>query len=433
MNLKQHSDCKEWQFYGIPAFSSGTMSPLFADCGTGLFPAEETAEKSSFMHIFSGVLPEDITAYASALSEAGFKKVFENKTNGNLFYQFAVPEGAFYVSLMKNDGTARFILDRCKTAVPENFGYTVYNETRSDTVLAQYSLHYDAMIRGVTCDCGMNYVFRLRDNSLIIIDGGEFEQSTDLAVNDYMAFLRELTGVQDGEKLRVSLWLCTHAHNDHCDFLSKILRFHADEITVERAAFDFPSPENVRHSVSVAFAKQRLAEKFPDIKYIKLHAGHKFNIANAELEILVSAEDAVGTVPDEPFPGTNDTSVLFTVKADGMTALFLADCGDDNGAVLKNNYGEKELCCTFLQAAHHGINEIRAVYDKIKAEKVLLPQCRMNMDTRFDGIYANLCRLYGEQNILFAHDKTDIFTLKDGSYSKTERKHTGTAYDGSEW
>lgn len=431
MVFEQLFDCNKWQFTNIPEFSGGVMSPIFADNGAGLEP-EENAEAHGYMHVFTGVSAREIKSYVSALSSAGIQKAYENEIDGNLFYQFRTADRLFYVSLMRN-GTARFILDRSLTCTADDFGYSAYEAKREDTVSAQYSLHYDAMIRGTTCDCGMNYVYRLKDNSLIIIDGGEFEQATDLAVKDYLSFLRELTGTKDGEKLTISLWLCTHAHNDHCDFMSKILRFYADEITVERAAFNFPAAANVRHSPSVAAAKQRLKEKFPDVKYIKLHAGQVFHIADAELKVLVSSEDTTGITPDEPFRGTNDTSVLFTVTTDGVKTLFLADCGDANGAVLTENYGKNELCCTFLQAAHHGINEIFEVYDAITAEKVLLPQCRMNMDMRFNSVYDNLCRRYGENNILFANDKTDIFTIRNGGYVHSERPHAGIAYDNSEW
>lgn len=429
MEYVQATNAAQWQFNSVPAFSAGTLHPLFASCGKGLYPTE----KDSFMHIFTGVESEGITAYAALLQAQGFENVYKNEIDGNLFYQFRTPEGLFYFSYMRGTGTARFILDRCKTETAASFGYRTYKDKRGDTVFAQYSLHYDAMIKGTTCDCGMNYVYRLRDNSLVIIDGGEMEQSTDLAIKDYMAFLHELTGTSDGEKMTVALWICTHPHNDHCDFFSKLLRFHADELTVERAAFDFPAPENVRHSLSVAKCIERLAEKFPDVSYLKAHAGSRFSIANARIEVLSSAEDAVGTGDEELFPGTNETSLIFRVTADGITTLFLADCAWTNGDVLINNYSDETLSCDIVQAGHHGINNTDELYAKIKAERVLLPQCRMNMDTRFGEVYETLRRGYGEENILFANDRTDIFTCRDGKLERTGREHVGEAWDGSEW
>lgn len=427
MEYVQLNDCSRWMFDGIPEFGGGVMSPLFADCGEGL-PHDG---KSSFMHMFTGTSANDAADYAALLSES-FEKVFENKIGGNLYYQFAVPEGLLYVSFMKNSGITRVILDRCRCEQVRNFGYSEFTAVNKETVLAQYSLYYNAMISGITSDCGMNYVYRLADNSLIIIDGGEFEQSTDEAVEDYMTFLRELTGTAAGEKMRVSLWLCTHAHNDHCDFMSKLIRFHFDEFTVERAAFNFPCEENVGHSKSVIIARERLLAAYPEVSFVKLHAGMKFSIADAEVEILVSNEDTIGLDEDDPFTGMNATSTVFKITVSGHKALFLADCGNENGDCLVENYSMDEVTCDILQAAHHGINEILRVYEHISAGAVMLPQCRMNMKTRFPRIFANLGRLYGEDNVYLANDATYIFAMKD-EVPVSSRPQVGGAYDGSEW
>lgn len=429
MEYVQLTDAEVWQFDSLPAFTGGKMHPLFADAGKGLF----AADKSSFMHIFTEVSAAEITGYADRMREAGFSPVFTNEISGNLFYQFRVPEGLFNITYMHGMKTARFILDRCQSAEADAFGDKGFEAVRENTVFAQYSLHYDKMIRGTTCDCGMNYVFRLRDNRLIIIDGGEMEQSTDLAVKDYMAFLHELTGTADGEKMTVALWLCTHPHNDHSDFFAKLLRFHSDELFVERAAFNFPAPENVKHSPSVADCMARLTEKFPQVAYIKPHAGCRFTVGNAEFEVYSAAEDALGTGEDGFFPGTNETSLIFSVKADGAKILFLADCAWDNGSVLTENFSEEALACDIVQAGHHGINNTEELYAKIHADYVLLPQCRMNMETRFTEVLATLDREYGAENVYLAHDRTDFFTLQNGTAGKTERAHAGEAWDGSEW
>ncbi len=427
MEYNQLTDCTEWQFKDIPQFEGGEIQPYFADCGTGLGDGN-----GSFMHTFLNADEKSVLKYAAEL-EKSCDKTFENKIEGNLFYQFRVNDGLLYVSYLKNSGTVRVILDRCESAEVNDFGYSDYENKCDDTKFAQYSLHYDEMIKGTTCDCGMNYVYRLRDNSLIIIDGGEFEQSTDLAVKDYMDFLHSLTGTQDGEKMRVSLYICTHAHNDHCDFMSKIIRFYSDEIEVERAAFNFPNPQNTKHSGSVSDFKKRLSEKYPDIKYIKPHAGCQFETANAEIKILVSNEDTIGIDEEDIYPGTNDTSMVFSVETDGIRTLFLADCGDDNGSVLISNYSRDITDSNFLQAAHHGINSIYDIYERLDTKFLLLPQCRMNMDKRFADNFSHMCARYGEENILMAHDATDIFTIKNGGFTHEKRAHAGSAYDDSEW
>lgn len=433
MNYVQSGSGSSWQFTNIPEFPYGKMHPLFADCGCGLeISGEINPGKHSFMHTFRNTTESNVREYADILGQS-FGKIYEYRSGGNLFFQFDVSEGLLYISFFGNTGITRIILDRCLTERASGFGYSRFKEVRQDTVFSQYSLHYDSMIRGTTCDCGMNYVYRLRDNSLIIIDGGQMEQSTDTAVNDYMCFLRELTGTGKNEPLRISLWLCTHPHNDHCDFFSKMIRFHSGEIQLERVAFNFPNPSNVRHSPSVFIIRDRILQKYPDVKFLKLHSGQVFHVANAKAEILTAQEDVLGNNPDDNFPGTNETSCIFKITADGISTLFLADCGWDNGDFLINNYSKEALKCSFLQAAHHGINSIYEVYEYVDADTVLLPQCRMNMDTRFSENLSHLCSRYSEKNVLFAADFSDIFTLKNGVYERKTRAHSGTAWDKSEW
>lgn len=433
MNYTEQLECKKWQFENIPEFKQGEMSPMFVNWGCGLEPCREDDNSAdSFMHTFYGVEENDVKEYTAELESKGFEKTFENRIGNNTFYQFRVEEGLLYISYMKSYNVARFILDRCHTCDAAHFGYSDFVEQRTDSVFAQYSLHYDEMIKGITCDCGMNYVYRLRDNSLIIIDGGESEQATDIAVADFMKFLHELTDAQNGTPVRVALWFCTHAHNDHCDFISKIIRFHSDEVCIERVAFNFPNPQTVKHSPSMELMKERVREKYPDADYIKLHAGMKFNIADCRFEIFTSAEDALGVDEEDLYPSTNSTSTMFKVTLDGVSTFFLADCGEDNGELLYKSYEKDLLDCNFVQAAHHGINSIYDVYEKIDAQKLLLPQCQMNMDTRFSQNFEHFCQRYGRENILLAHNETDIFTIKDGKYTWSKRAHVGTAYDNSE-
>lgn len=433
MSYLQNENCTGWQFKTIPAFTKGSLSPVFANCGTGLNDdSSAPCEDCSFMHTFTGVDKNDITGYFKLLETDGFRKTYENEICGNLFAQFSTDEGLFYISYLKGTKTARFILDRCKGISLDKFGFRDYEDKRGNTVFAQYALYYDKMIRGTTCDCGMNYVFRLRDNTLIIIDGGEIEQSTDCAIDDYIKFLHEITGTKPGEKITVSLWLCTHSHNDHMDFFSKLLRICGDTLEVKRAGFNFPCHENTRSSDSVSLLKERLKEYCPGIEYSKLHAGAQFNIANAKITVILSNEDVIGVDEEDTFPGLNSTSLSFIVEAEGKKAFFLADMGDLNGGVMIKNYSKEFLSSDYLQAAHHGINSIYDIYEYLDTKSVLLPQCQMNMDTRFSENLEHLSSKYGIENILLAFDATDIFTLDNGKCIQTKRKRTGEPYDGSQ-
>lgn len=426
--------CEKWMFVGLPAFEHGKMQPLFADCGCGLEnDFDGPTGKDSFMHTFDGVSGEDFISYIKKLENMNIKKTFENEIDGNLFYRFATKEGNFSAYYRPYFKTARFILDQCDNTDADKFGYSEYEEINGNTVFSQYSLHYAHMIRGYSTDCGMNYVYRLRDNSLIIIDGGEIEQATDRVIEEYFAFLRRLTGTKAGEKMRISLWLCTHAHNDHADFFTKLIRVHGDDIILERTAFNFPLFANVKHSQTVLTLKQRIKSIYPNAKYLKIRAGDVISIANAVITVLSSSEDAVCFDEDgDDFTGLNDTSSVFTVEADGVKTLFLADTGRNNQRILIHSYKDETLQCNIMQIAHHGINYLPRLYEKIKAEKALLPQARLNMITRFQNVLADLYKNYGERNIIYAYDVTSVFTLQNGEYSLVYIPHSGSVYDNSE-
>ena len=429
----QNLDCSKWMFDNIPEFRKGKMMKEFADVGCGLeLDMGSPTEKDSYMHSFLSVEKEDFAEYIKTL-ESKFEKSFENEIEGNLFYRFVTPEGNFSTVYRPKYKLARLVLDRCKNTDIRQFGYSEYDEINDNTILSQYSLHYSHMIRWYSTDCGMNYIYRLRDNSIIIIDGGEIEQATDKVIKEYWEYLRRLTNTKESEKITISLWICTHAHNDHTDFFAKLIRVYGDKINLERVAFSFTANMNMQHSPSVAIAKQRITALYPDVKYLKIRAGDEFDIANAKITILGVNEDIVAIGDDErTFCWMNDASSVFRIEADGVSAVFLADAGDSYERILLDYYSPDIFRCNFLQIAHHGINYLPYIYAAAKADKVLLPQARLNMITRFQDVIEDLYKNFGEKNIIYAYDVTSTIKLKGGDYSITALPHSGTVYDGSE-
>lgn len=423
----QSEQCLNWQFTDIPAFKNGRLSPLFASCGQGLLP-----KGSCFLHTFFDVEQGSVETYAERLMNQGYSLLYQHKIGGNLYYQFALKNAYFYISYLKNSAVARFVWEDC-TVPLKDISSGCQKQIYDNTVFSQFSLHYDDMNRYTTCDCGMNYVYRLRDNRLILIDGGEQEQCTEAAFSEYLDFLRSLTGTKAGEPITVALWLCTHAHNDHCDFFHKLLLRCHDEIRLEAVAFNFPDESNTPHSESVMPLRRLIADCYPGVKYCKLHGGMHFSVANATVTVLTSVENSLGIREDKPFPGLNDSSTVFTMEAEGITTLFLADMGDINAEVFLRDYADSFNQVDFLQAAHHGINAIYDVYEAIETKKLLLPQCSKNMITRFQDKQAHYEARYGASNILLANDRTDIFTMKNGTPVHTSRPHVGEPFDGSEW
>ena len=162
---------------------------------------------------------------------------------------------------------ARIIIDNASSPLAQMNDTS--DDVRGDTALMQFSLHYGKMIRFHSCDCGMLYALRMRDNSVIIIDGGEIEQSTEDACDEFMRRLENLTGKEKGEKIRVSAYICTHNHDDHMDFFIKLLKRENDVLDIERVMFNFPSKTLLEYGIPCAEKlRSRIKKYAPNAKYL---------------------------------------------------------------------------------------------------------------------------------------------------------------------
>ncbi|MDY3280089.1 MAG: hypothetical protein SOX25_08300, partial [Eubacteriales bacterium] len=208
-------------------------------------------------------------AYIALLEQQGFSRIWENQIENNIFRELQQGQRLIYAAFMGNSGVARFVDDTVSAPITALSGGTA---TGKKTELCQFGLYYDRMTSGVTADCGMLYMLRLPDNSLFVVDGGEYEQSTDAAAAEVMRLMRAWTGTQENEKIRIAGWFCTHAHDDHLDMFAKLLRLHHDAIDLQRIIFNFPAYQHYQLMPSAFVALQRMTEYYPNALYLKPHA-----------------------------------------------------------------------------------------------------------------------------------------------------------------
>ena len=112
-------------------------------------------------------------------------------------------------------------------------------------------------------------------------------------------------------------------------------------------------------------------------RYVKVHTGQKFYLANATLEILMTYEDH----NPRRICNSNDTCTIVrfsfankdTPTAAPLTAIFLADAFRFQSRYLCAMYGSY-LQSEIVQLAHHGnIGCEKPVYEAIAAKVVLFP------------------------------------------------------------
>ncbi len=355
--------------------------------------------------------------YVDALLADGFRCVWENRIEQNIFLALARDGRRIHASYYPAENTARFIDDSLSDPI-ECFGGGTSAGVRP--VLCQFALHYGPMIPHVTADCGMLYFLKLPDNSIFLIDGGEIGQATDAACGEVMRLMRSLTGTPEGEKIRIAAWLCTHAHDDHMDLFSKLLRFHHDELTLERAIFNFPHHEQYGLMVQSYVMMERLHRYFPDAKYLKAHTGQRFTLAGVDFEILLTHEDWMAETGREYSHDLNDTSLVVKISFDGASFLLLGDINRPAEARLLSHFTAETLRCNAMQAAHHLINQLPDLYPVIQPEIALVPQ-HFCSAVETNPNYRVLCDTVSPQNQHYASCATELFEFRDGRLVLTKR------------
>ena len=382
---------------------------------------------------------EDVTAkgfrdFLSALAATGRAETFRREFNGNIFAEFKNGDRIIYTYLTAEKQQARIILDNSSCPLAEM--NDTEDDVRGDTALMQFSLRYGDMVRYHSCDCGMLYALRLRDNSVIVVDGGEMEQATEDACDEFMARLEAMTNTEKGGNIRIAAWLCTHNHDDHMDVFLKILKRESKRITLERALFNIPSITLQDYdNPCTTLMRSRIAEYAPECKYLKLHTGQTVKFPGAQLEVLTTHEDilprSTRAGKDAAYRSVNETTSVVKITFDDCSVIFLGDAEETNGEVLLALYGKRSLGCTYLQCAHHLINDDRNIYGNVMAKKLLVPQCRyIGITTECENV-KYLTELFGEENIYYAGDCTQVFTVRDGQISTEYFAQKGYFYDNS--
>lgn len=417
-------------FDTLPPLPEGTPDSRIFNTGCGL--ADDTADPQTaycemrlVYNVWSEAFEEWLKAAASALV---ITPVIRDDGSG-IYAEFALPEGGiFYAYYIRHSREARFLLDPFSLPSAQ---YSDDREGRADALLVQYGLYYGKMIPLVTSDCGMCYFVRLPDNRIIMLDGGEIEQCTAPAMEDITALLHRLTGTENGEKITVAAWLCTHAHNDHMDVFSKLLREHRNEIEVERVIFNFPSATVIEFNACVARLKERIEEFAPAAKYMKIHSGQKITVCGVEIEALVTHEDIINLNHRRIYDGMNGTTTVFRITADGKSFIALGDLQEEGAEELTARYSREYLRCVWLQAAHHCINSVNKAYRNIKTDRVLIPQAETDCRTRNLHNYESIRQFNEDESCIFAGNGTDVFSFSRGAQAVEHYPVRGCPYDGS--
>jgi hypothetical protein len=227
-----------------------------------------------------------------------------------------------------------------------------------------------------TANCGMLYIIRLSDNSLFMMDGGFYLQWNKDAIEGLWQFMQKITNTPEGGTVRVSAWYFTHTHADHIDGCAKLLRLHHENIVIDRLLYNFPHYNALGgYEPSIYYVKEQVARWYPHCKFLKLHTGQKFDLADMGVEVFYTQEDAIseGNMAKFPLRDGNCMSAILKLTIGGKTAMMLGDTNIEAEAWIAENSAPAPWRSDMVQLAHHCFNYLDTLYAWIEAPVVLVP------------------------------------------------------------
>lgn len=389
-------------------------------------------DKPTLARLVTETTREAFFAYVDRLKAQGYEVIWENAVDSNAYCELSGGGRLLYAYFCGQTGQARFIDDPVSARI-DDFGSSAPAHP-AKVQICQFSLHYDYAVhkRGVGIDCGMCYIVRLPDRSLFLVDGGEMEQATEEAMPELLRVMREMALVRPSEKIRVAAWFCTHAHDDHMDVFTKLLRLYHDQMDVERVIFNFAAYQRFELMPQVFPLLERLTACYPHARYLKAHSGQSFSLAGVRFDVLSTHEDVLMQPGAESIRDFNETSTVLKLSFEGVSFLLTGDVNRHGAAWLLANYWPETLHAELVQAAHHLHNDLPELYAAMKPDRVVVPQ-DIKALAALETQYRSLLKGVSAENVYFDEGKTLFFEEQNGAIVLTQTcPSVGGLYDGSD-
>ncbi|MBQ9545622.1 MAG: MBL fold metallo-hydrolase, partial [Clostridia bacterium] len=222
---------------------------------------------------------------------------------------------------------------------------------------------------------GMSYVIQCSDSSVVVVDGGMDKGDPEKLIG----FLKKITGLQTPT---VAAWFITHNHADHTYCFMDFAERLTDSLIVKKLVYSF-MPEWFYLNAEPACVPEKkrfeaAADRIPGLERVTPHAGDVYSFGDTLFEILYTAEDTP-IVNEGRGMTVNDSSLVFRVRAEGQTVMFLGDIEKGGNGVMIKRYG-RSLKSDVCQVAHHGfVSSTAEFYDLVDPEILLWPISMRNL------------------------------------------------------
>ncbi len=435
-----------WLIPQTPMYVGGNASKSVYLSGQGIELSKLEKKYDSLMTIVSDTNEQQFSEYRDKLKAYGAEEIYNRTQDSNIYCQYMLRSNYLYVYFTSSSKEVRIILDTQSNSSVKDFEYTYVKNKGESTVLYQYGL---PMTDGSADDAskvgnGMLYVIKLADNSVFVIDGGSYCQFDTAQIDGFMSFLRNITGTPNGGKVKITAWYISHCHQDHMSGFLLFLKKYYKNLDFDRIMFNFPS---FNSDVSVFAHSESPYRKLinyidgytdDDVKYMKIHTGQSFDIADVRVDVLYTHEDLVysSDCASEVAGDYNNSCSVISVAFDGKSFLCLGDINKKAMQVLVKNNSKDTLKADILQPAHHVLNDLSTLYEITKADVVLVPTSKyVASKTEARKKIWNSAIKYAKKDMVFYEsDYTVGLSVKNGNVEKIfELKIDGGKHTGWSW
>lgn len=361
-----------WDMPGLPAYEGGKLSTDYYSEKIGY----NRYDTDCRVVCSYGTSAAEFADYIKKTESYGFNADSVSGVNGITAYRLTKNTVSAYAYYAEKVRYARFVLDQCDTAPLEEFCYSYDKQPGDNTTVYQYGLVMDpngidfSKNGGTRLNCGHMYIIKLADNSLVIVDGGDNAEMSNQAADGLLDFCREVTGVPEGEKMRISCWFISHCHPDHYVGFARFLTLYHDRFELERMMYNFTE-------ATTKFTKtlNYVQEFYPDVIYHKPHTGESIQLADIKMDVMYTLEDQIMPVTGK-YASTdfNDSCTVLRVLFDDHVFLLTGDINKEAEKVLVSYYDRAEFKTDILQVSHHGWNNLKTLYNFMKPMYSLYPQ-----------------------------------------------------------